>query len=65
MVRLQAPDGVAAAWRAWNGLGAQWPGARALAGPPFLQLRQTLQAQQDLVTQLLTFVETHPSDIAA
>ena len=59
---LHAPAGTAAAWRAWNGLGAPWPGAHALAPEPFLQLRRTLQAQEDLATQLLGFVQTHPTD---
>ncbi len=62
---LQAPPATAAAWRAWNGLGPAWPGVQALEPTPFLQLRRSLQAQQDLATQLLTFVETHPVDTAA
>ena len=62
---LQAPPAVADAWRAWNGLGPTWPGVQALAPALFLQLRHTLQAQQDLATQLLAFVETHPADNAA
>lgn len=65
LARLQAPPGLVAAWRAWNGLGATWPGVHALTPAPFLQLRQALQAQQDLVTQLLAFVETHPPEPAA
>jgi len=58
--RLQAPPGVADAWRAWNGLGAPWPGVHALSPEPFLWLRRALQGQQDLVMQLLAFVQTHP-----
>lgn len=65
LARLQAPVAVASAWRAWNGLGGTWPGARVLEPAPFLTFRESQQARPDLVTQLLAFVETHPPSTAA
>jgi uncharacterized repeat protein (TIGR03837 family) len=58
--RLQAPAGISAAWLAWNGLGAAWPGVQALEPGPFQHLRASLLAQDGLVTQLLSFVTSRP-----
>jgi len=58
--RLQAGAGLRDAWLAWNGLGPAWPGLQALEPAPFRRLRESLQAQQDLVTQLQAFVANRP-----
>jgi uncharacterized repeat protein (TIGR03837 family) len=54
--RMPASADISAAWLAWNGLGTPWPGVRALEPGPFQQLRRSLLAQEDLLTQLLSFV---------
>lgn len=51
-----APDAVAALWRAWNGLQPLWPGLPAPWAAEARAWRQALQAQPDLVTQVLAFV---------
>ncbi len=51
-----APPAVAALWRAWNGLQPGWPGLPAPWGAETRAWRQALQAQPDLVTQVLAFV---------
>jgi uncharacterized repeat protein (TIGR03837 family) len=56
----QLPPAVAALWRAWNGLRADWPGLPAPWAAETLAWRAKLQAQPDLVTQLIAFVEAHP-----
>lgn len=56
----QPPPAVAALWQAWNGLRADWPGLPAPWAPETQAWRETLQAQPDLVTQLIAFVASHP-----
>jgi uncharacterized repeat protein (TIGR03837 family) len=51
-----APPAVAALWRAWNGLRPGWPGLPAPWAAETRAWRQAVQAQADLVTQLLAFV---------
>jgi uncharacterized repeat protein (TIGR03837 family) len=56
--RMQPSAPVAALWRAWNGLGAAWPGLPwPWPAESASTARDALQAQGDLVTQLLDFVE--------
>ncbi len=66
LARMQAPAAVAAAWRAWNGLSATWPGLPGDgAAPAFEAWRATQAGLPDLVTQLLEFVKTRKSGPSA
>ena len=57
----QAPPAVAELWRAWNGLRPGWPGLPPTWAAETRAWRQVLQAQPDLVTQLLQFVASQRS----
>jgi uncharacterized repeat protein (TIGR03837 family) len=60
LAQMQMPADWAAAWRSWNGATAAWPGVPAAWHAAAGAWRKGLLAQPDLVTQLISFVETRP-----